>query len=456
MIRFWNEKHGRNLISKLVNYKFMDYRLIFLKAAYMEGRVKLKYIFEKDGFTESFDVDIPENGTVPSATEIFPEGAQMESEIADTYPLRFVSQKKVSNPEEKQGNSLVEWGPFHPLLQEPVLFSFSVKDGIIGGVNAETGYNRRGIESLCAGEKIPYVLDMLERISSINGFSAGLAFLIAVEEINRIAVPAKANLLRLILNEMSFLRANLYSLSHITRCLGLLSDNSEIFKLISLYYEAVSLISEDRQLKGILVPGGINRDIDTETLLRLNVVLQETANALASIRDRWSKTPFIAERMSAIGKIDKETARAMTGRPARSAGFCEDTRKFSHLPYHMLSYKLPVTDESNCFTRTMLMFEDALLSLSLIDQAVEIMPEGEVYIADGIKNKGEVLVREPEAFGELVMYVALEDGIVTDLKIRNSSSLNFSFISRVLKGNEVNDAPLIIATLDYDFSGMEK
>ena len=54
------------------------------------------------------------------------------------------------------------------------------------------------------------MLDMLERISSVNGFSIGLAFLQAVEKINDIAVPDKANYIRLVLNEMSFLRANLW------------------------------------------------------------------------------------------------------------------------------------------------------------------------------------------------------------------------------------------------------
>jgi len=451
-----NEKQGRTLIGKLSGYKFMGYRLIFIKAACIDEFIKLEFFLEKDGLIESVDTDVPKNGTLPSVAEIFPEGVQMEREISGLYPLKFIPQKKGTYREEKRDDLPVEWGPFHPLLQEPVLFRFSVKDEIISKVSAETGYNHRGIEALCIGEKIPYVLDMLERISSVNGFSTGLAFLHAVEEINEIPVPGKAGLLRLILNEMSFLRANLYSLSHITRCLGLMSDNSEIFKLISLYNEAASLISDDYQLKGILVPGGLKLDAGTETLLRMNVILQEMVQVLSSVRDRWNETPFIAQRMSNIGKIDRETAKVMTGRAARSAGFAEDTRKFSKLPYHLLSYEVPVADDSNCFTRTMLMFEDILLSLSLIDQAIEIIPDGDTIADSRIRNSGEVLVREPEAFGELVMYVSLDGGVVTDIRIRNSSSLNFSFLSQIITGNEINVVPLVIASLDYDFSGMEK
>lgn len=457
MSQTWNEKQSRTLLGTWFGYKYMDYRLLFIKAAYEEGIVKLKYILEKNGYIESVETDVPENSTIPSVTAVFPEGAQMQREIADKYPVRFTSQKNETNSEKEQNDVFpVEWGPFHPLLQEPVFFRFLAGDETVHEAYIETGYNHRGVETLCIGEKIPHVMDMLERISSVNGFSVGLAFLHAVEKINEIIVPDRANFLRLVLSEMSFLRANLYSLSHITRCLGLLSDNSEIFKLISLYNEATSLITDDPQLKGILVPGGINRDLDNETLLQVNIILQEMVNDLSAIRERWSSTKTFKDRMSVLGRIDKSIARLMTGRAARSAGFAEDTRKLSRLPYHVFSYKIPVSRESNCFTRTMLMFDDSLLSLSLIDQAIEIMPKGDVKAVNIIRNKGEVLVREPEAFGELVVCVGLNEGIVTDIKIRNSSSLNFSFMSQFLKGTELNEVPLVISSLDLDFSGMEK
>lgn len=456
MSRSWSEKQGRTLIGKLSGYRTMDYKLIFINASYDDGFVKLRYILDRNGYIETVDADIPENSAVPSVEDVFPEGMQMQREIAETYPIRFVSREKDVDSEQKQDEECFEWGPFHPLLPEPVFFRFSVKDDAVNKAYIETGYNYRGIEGLCIGEKVHNVLDMLERISSVNGFSAGLAFLHAVEAINEIMVPAKAGFLRLILNEMSFLRADLYSLSHITRCLGLMADNSEFFKLISLYNEAASLITADPQLKGILAPGGVNFDIGSETLLRMNVILQEMVHELSAIRDRWNNAHFISGRMKNIGEIDKNIARVMTGRAARSAGFDEDPRRFSLLPYHVLSYKVPKAGESNCFTRVMLMFEDALLSLSLIDQAVDIIPEGDVKIPDRLKNKGEMLIREPEAFGELIVHVGIDEGIVTDIKIRNSSSLNFSFLGQILKGTELNEVPLVIASLDFDFSGMEK
>lgn len=457
MSRLFSKKQSGTLIGNLFGYKAMGFRLLLIKASYREGNVKLTYILEKDGYIEYINADVPENSSVPSVTAVFPEGARMQDEIEGAFPVSFTHQERDEDIVCEQEDVLtVEWGPFHPLLQEPVLFRFLTRNEIIDKVYIETGYNYRGVEALCIGEKIPYVLDMLERISAANGFAAGVAFLNAVEKINETAVPERAGFLRLILNEMSFLQANLNNLSHITKCFGLLPDNLAIYKLISLFNEAALLITDDPQFKGILVPGGISHDIPNDILLNVNIILQEMAGELTAIRNRWNSNRLIINKMNDTGRIDRSIAKVMTGRIARSAGFTEDIRRLSGLPYYKLSYKMPVTNDSNCFTRTMLLLDDSLLALSIIDQAVEIIPSGDIKTVNSAKNSGELIVREPDSSGELVLYASLDEGVVSDIKIRTSSSLRFSFLSELLKGTEVSDVPLVVSSLNIDFAGMEK
>jgi len=163
-----------------------------------------------------------------------------------------------SEHELKPGYSLIEWGPFHPLLSEPVLFKIHSKDEVIDSISINTGYNYRGIEELCEGKKPADVLELLERSSSVSGIAAGIAFAFAVEKINNIEIPDKAKWLRLILNEMSCFKANLYSLNQTAQSLGLLSDCSEVFRLIDLFNESAEQISafghhENRRYKQRLI-----------------------------------------------------------------------------------------------------------------------------------------------------------------------------------------------------------
>ena len=452
---FLTEQKNGELIGKWFAYKHTGYNLLLIKANKKKGYVEINYFFEKDGNIDTIDIEVPEHSILPSITIAYLEGAQMQKEIADCYPIRFDLHKE-DNVEKKDFHAAVEWGPFHPLLPEPVLFRFTISDEIIDQINVETGYNYRGVERLCIGKKVSEALEMLERLSSVNGFSIGLAFLHAVEKINNVNVPERANFLRLIFNELSFLKANLYSLSHLTKCLGLLSDYSDLIGLIKLYNEAVAYATEEPQLKDILVLGGVKEDVSNEAIFQLNVIIQEMVQGLSDIRRTWESTHSIVNRLSSLGKVDSKTARVSTGRLARAAGVYENIRRLSKLPYSKLSYEVSCKEESNCFTRTMLIFEDCLLSLSLIDQAIDMLPHGDVRASININRNGYTVVREKEAYGELVIYLSLESGVVTDIKIRNSSSLKFPFLSQCLRGIQINDIPVIISSFELDFSAMEK
>ena len=455
MSKYLTEQKDGELIGKWFAYKHMGYSLLLIKANKKQDYVRINYFFEKDENIDLIDIEVPENCTLPSITIAYPEGAQMQKEIADCYPIKFNVQEQ-DQFEENEDYAAVEWGPFHPLLPEPVLFRFTTNDEIINQIHVEAGYNYRGVEKLCIGKRVPEVSDMLERISSISGFSVGLTFLHAIEEISNVAVPDRAQFIRLIFNELSFLRANIHSLSQLSKCLGLLSDYSDMFRIIKLYNEALNYVAKQPQLKDILVIGGVKENISIESMFQLNVVIQEMVQELSDIKDTWKNTRSIVNRLGNIGKVDMSKASSMTGRIARAAGVDEDIRKLSKLPYSKLCYEISRKEESNCLSRAMLMFEDCLLSLSLIEQAIENLPSGDVKAVVNTNGSGRVLVREKEAYGELVMYVALDDGIVTELKIRNSSSLKFPFLNEYLKGIQINDMPIIFSSFELDLSGMEK
>ena len=49
----------------------------------------------------------------------------MQHEITQRYPISF------SPKAETPDSSVIEWGPFHPLLPEPVKFRLGLKDEVI-------------------------------------------------------------------------------------------------------------------------------------------------------------------------------------------------------------------------------------------------------------------------------------------------------------------------------------
>jgi len=92
----------------------------------------------------------------------------------------------------------------------------------------------------------------------------------------------------------------------------------------------------------------------------------------------------------------------------------------------------------------------------LIDQGVENLPDGNATINFNIAGSGKVIVREQDAYGEIVVLVSQENGNIKFIKTRNSTTLNFPFLPDVLKGCELTDLPLVLTSLNMDLSGMEK
>lgn len=451
MSRKWSEKQSATLLGKWFSLKSLGYRLLLIDVSKSAGQVELEYILRRGESIESVKAGAPINSILPSVTMVFPEGEQMQREIAQRYPVAFQSDEP---GEAVAGCSMLEWGPFHPLLPQPVQFKIWMTDEVIRRTELKTGYNYRGLEELCVGKKPEDALDMLERTSGINGYLLGLAFVHAVEKVEHAEVPEKAGWLRMFLAEMCFLHAALLSLNHTARCLGLQADSARLFRLISLYQEAAALISDSPQFSGMLEIGGLTRDITRETLFAVHAILQEMEPVLKDIRNRWENTPTIAKRLLGAGKI--ESAGLATGRLLRAAGFSEDMRRVSVLPWHMLSYSIPCSEGNDCYARAMLMFGDALLSLDLIGQMAEAAPKGTVKESCRVENSGDTLICEPEAYGMMAVRIRQEEGKLQSVRIRNAAALNISFLPECLKGMEINDLPLAAATFELDLSAMEK
>jgi ech hydrogenase subunit E len=455
MNKNWSENQKAALLGELYAFKSVGHELVLIDAVENDSYISIEYIMERKGNIETVYAKVPYNCIIPSVTEIFPQGWQMEQELSRQYPIQFRTGEHDKETCYKDV-SVVEWGPYHPLLPEPVIFHVMVKDEVIERISIETGFNHRGLEALCAGKKPSDVLDMLERISLVNGIPMGMAFVHAVETINNIVVPEKAQLIRMILMEMSFLSAALQSLGNIAQSLELLACSSKIFKLINLYYEATSLIAQHPNLLGLNAIGGIAADCPKSTWYAVNAILQEMDKAIKNIGDSWKNSRTIEKRLKSLGKVDKNMARMMTGRLKRAAGYIEDPRKYSGLPWSKLSYSISTGGGSNCFDRAMLVLDDALLSLRLIEQIIENLPEGRTKIGYILNGSGQALTREPEAYGAMAALVRQEEGRIKSVKLRNAATLNFPFLPGCLKGIEIIDLPLVFSTFDLDLSSMEK
>jgi|GEM_PF-2406291 len=74
------------------------------------------------------------------------------------------------------GRSVIPIGPYHPLQEEPELFTLTVEGERIVEVDVRIGYNHRGIEKLSESKSFDNSTFVVERICGICSTSHPFAY----------------------------------------------------------------------------------------------------------------------------------------------------------------------------------------------------------------------------------------------------------------------------------------
>ena len=144
----------------------------------------------------------------------------------------------------------------------------------------------------------------------------------------------------------------------------------------------------------------------------------------------------------------------LTGPCLRASGVDYDVRKAEpYSIYDRFDFDVPIGLDGDCWDRYYLRVQEMYESLSIVEQALEQMPEGSVSSSLGRRlirpPKGEVYVRAENPRGEIGVYL-ISDG--TDrpfrVKVRPPSFCNLSAIRHMLIDTWIADSVVILGSLD--------
>jgi len=161
------------------------------------------------------------------------------------------------------------------------------------------------------------------------------------------------------------------------------------------------------------------------------------------------------KRTKGIGILTKEDAISFgaSGPVARASGYSCDVRKYH--PYSALdkvTFNEALRTEGDTFARYKVRIQELWESLSIVEQLIDNIPEGEHRVKTNavIKlPKGEYYQKVETARGELGVYV-ISTGTKSPyrLKFRSPGFSNLSLLSHIAKGGKIGDLVAIMATID--------
>ncbi|NOQ29588.1 MAG: proton-conducting membrane transporter [Helicobacteraceae bacterium] len=344
-------------------------------------------------------------------------------------------------------------GSQHISLLEPVKFKFSCENEKIIDVDSDVGFVHRGIERACTTkfkyDKIAYVV---ARVCGLCAITHSLTYTMSAESLLEGEVSMKAKYLRVLMVELDRIHSHMLCLSHVSENAGyealfmqIMGDREPIMNL-------QEKISGNRVQFDYIDIGGVNRDISLSVEDDIKVSLKELRGKIEDLINEFENNYTLSLRFKGIGALSLKEAQEFNalGPIARAAGLVTDVRSESNdLPYSEIGFKIVTSSGGDIYARNMVRLHEILNSITMCENIVSGIPEGEIKTKFKGKPNGEALFRLEAPRGELMYYVKGSSKPMLDrLRIKTPTFASIPAFVEIFKGQEYANAPAILASFD--------
>lgn len=388
---------------------------------------------------------------------------------ADLFPLRkdFNGEERpaeANTPYEFQrveGEGIYELpvGPVHAGIIEPGHFRFSVAGEEIILLEAKLGYTHRGIEKLF--EKLPLgeKVRLAERASGDTSFTHSLAFCQAVETLAGMAVPEKAEYLRVVFSELERLANHFSDIGFIMSDTGYSFGGSHGARLREMVMQWNGDLTGSRFLRGVNTIGGVTRDIAPDARKKLLTDLEKLETDFHQVIEITENSSSLLNRLQGTGKLDVDIAldHGVTGLAGRAVGLEHDARiDYPYAAYDRLPFAIALEQEGDVRSRLYVRIKEVYSSILLLRHSLEKMADGEIRVSGEtrLKPDGHGIGIAEGWRGDIVYFVVTDSaGSITRVDVRDPSFINWTVLGHAGKDNVVPDFPLINKSFNLSYAG---
>lgn len=355
--------------------------------------------------------------------------------------------------------TVIPFGPQHPVLPEPIHVDLNIEDETVVSATPAIGYIHRGLELLVKKRDYNEFVFVAERICGICSFMHGMGYCQTVEHIMGVEVPERADYLRVIWAELSRIHSHLLWLGLAADAFGFENLFMQTWRIRERILDIVEETTGGRVIFGSSKVGGVRRDIDAETLARIDSVLEELRREAETIGRVFLRDTAVRRRLTGLGVMTKEEAERLgpVGPTLRASGIPLDLRTTGYAAYGRLEFEPVTAPEGDCYARCAVRTGEIYQSFDLIRQAIAQIPEGPVEVKVRGNPEGEAFMRVEQPRGEVV-YFARADGTknLDRFRVRTPTFANLAAMISLLQGCAVADVPTIILTIDPCISCAER
>lgn len=354
-----------------------------------------------------------------------------------------------------EGDMIINVGPQHPSTHGVLHLLITLNGETIKKVEPHLGYIHRSIEKMCEGltfRQFIYVTSKMDYLSShINNHGCALC----VEKGLQIEIPPRAQVIRVLMDELTRLASHCLWWGAMAMDIGALTPFFHAFREREMINDIFEETCGTRLTMNYMVPGGVMADLHPNFNRRVKEFIVQFKNKIGEYDELLTNNVIFQNRTKNIGYITKEDAISygLSGPSARGSGISCDIRKlYPYEVYNKLQFDESLETAGDCFARYMVRMKEMKQSLSIVEQLIDNVPEGDFQAKT--KNvlklpKGEYYSRVETARGEFGVYIVSEGGTNPyRIKFRSPGFSNLSALDHMSRGQKIADLVAIMGSLD--------
>ncbi len=382
----------------------------------------------------------------------------------------------------------MNFGPQHPAAHGVLRMVMEMDGEIVRRVDPHVGLLHRGTEKLIEYKTFMQAIPYFDRLDYVSPMCQEHAFVLAVEKLLGLEVPARGQYIRVLFDEITRILNHLLNIPAYAMDVGAVTPFLWAFEERELLMEFYERVSGARLHAAYYRPGGVHADLPAGILDDIMAWSRKFPKVIDDIEGLLTENRIFKQRLVDVGRVSAAEAIdwGFTGPVLRASGVPWDLRKSQpYMVYDKMDFDIPVGKNGDCFDRYLVRVEEMRQSNRIIQQCVEQMPGGPCTSTDHkiappkrgeMKYSMEALIHHfklyTEGFhvpaGETYTAVEAPKGefgvyLVSDgtnrpyrCKIRAPGFPHLAAMDFLSKGYMLADAVAILGSLDIVFGEIDR
>lgn len=402
---------------------------------------------------------------------------------------RVMQSYQIKGQKEDDGSMVLNIGPNHPGTDGVIRLKVKMRGEHIEELDQEIGFHHRGAEKLAERHTFHNYIPYTDRIDYLGGVAGELPYLLGLEAMNNIEVPARAQCMRVMLCEFFRLSSHLVWFGSITHNLGGMAPAFYAFTEREKIFDVIELICGGRMHPAFFRIGGVAQDLPNGWQQAVNCACDAIEKLVPDLEKLMTKSLIFKARTQGIGVYSQQQALdwGLTGPNLRACGINFDARKqMPYMGYENYDFDVPVGQDGDAYTRTVLRIQELTESIRIIRQAMAKMPEGAILAdnapkystprkANALKDI-ETLIHNFVDKGRGFRFPNAETFYATEtakgltgyhtvsngtgfpyrVRIRTPSFTHFQSVKAIAKGDLLGNIICLIGSIDYVLADIDR